>query len=97
MGIIAGIIVGLIAGWLAGLVMNGSGYASPRAIAGAWLAVRCFPAWARPVVVAQYGAAALALAAQGPAAKMAVGAAPPLGLSTVRFAIASALLVVVAL
>jgi drug/metabolite transporter (DMT)-like permease len=49
------------------------------------------------VVVLAYATAALALAAQWTAAKIALGAVPPLELATVRFAIASILLVVVAL
>lgn len=49
------------------------------------------------VVVLAYSTAALALAAQWTAAKIALGAVPPFELSTMRFAIASAFLVVVAL
>ena len=48
-------------------------------------------------VVLAYSTAALALAAQWTAAKVGLGAIPPLELSTMRFAIASALLVVAAL
>ena len=51
----------------------------------------------QPVVVLAYASAAIALAAQWTAAKIALGAVPPLELSTMRFAIASALLVLVAL
>jgi drug/metabolite transporter (DMT)-like permease len=50
----------------------------------------------QPVVVLAYATAALALAAQWTAAKIALAGVPPLELSTMRFAIASALLVVVA-
>ena len=49
------------------------------------------------VVVLAYAAAGLALAIQWTAAKIGVGAVPPLELSTMRFAIASVLLVIVAL
>jgi drug/metabolite transporter (DMT)-like permease len=49
------------------------------------------------VVVLAYATAALALAAQWTAAKIALGAVPPLELSTMRFAIASVLLVAIAL
>jgi drug/metabolite transporter (DMT)-like permease len=48
------------------------------------------------VVVLAYSTAALALAGQWIAAKIALNAAPPLELSTVRFAIAAALLVAIA-
>lgn len=51
----------------------------------------------RPRVVLAYSTAALALAAQWIAAKVALAEAPPLELATVRFAIASAVLVVLAL
>jgi drug/metabolite transporter (DMT)-like permease len=51
----------------------------------------------RPRVVLAYSTAALALAAQWIAAKIGLGAAPPLELSTMRFAIASALFVALAL
>jgi drug/metabolite transporter (DMT)-like permease len=51
----------------------------------------------QPVVVLAYSTAAIALAAQWTAAKIALGAIPPLELSTMRFALASALLVTVAL
>jgi drug/metabolite transporter (DMT)-like permease len=51
----------------------------------------------QPVVVLAYSTAALALAAQWIAAKIALGTAPPLELSTMRFAIAAALLVVLAI
>jgi drug/metabolite transporter (DMT)-like permease len=51
----------------------------------------------QPVVVLAYATAALALAAQWIAAKVALAGVPPLELSTMRFVIASALLVVVAL
>ena len=51
----------------------------------------------QPVVVLAYATAAIALAAQWTAAKIALGAVPPLELSTMRFAIASALLVLVTL
>jgi len=51
----------------------------------------------QPMVVLAYSTAALALAAQWTAAKIALNAVPPLELSTMRFAIASALLVLVAL
>lgn len=51
----------------------------------------------QPLVVVAYSVAALALAAQWTAAKVGLGAVPPLELSTVRFAIASAALVAVAL
>jgi drug/metabolite transporter (DMT)-like permease len=47
----------------------------------------------RPRVVLAYSTAALALAAQWVAAKVALGTAPPLELATVRFAIASVVLV----
>ncbi|MEP6694391.1 MAG: DMT family transporter [Chloroflexota bacterium] len=47
----------------------------------------------QPVVVLAYSTAALALAAQWIAAKIALGGAPPLELATVRFAIASIVLV----
>jgi drug/metabolite transporter (DMT)-like permease len=50
----------------------------------------------QPVVVLAYATAALALAAQWTAAKVALGAVPPLELSTMRFAIASVLLVAAA-
>ncbi len=50
----------------------------------------------RPRVVLAYSTAALALAAQWIAAKVALAEAPPLELATVRFAIASAVLVVLA-
>ena len=50
----------------------------------------------RRLVVIAYSIAALALAAQWTAAKIALAAIPPFELSTMRFAIASALLVVVA-
>jgi drug/metabolite transporter (DMT)-like permease len=49
------------------------------------------------VVVLAYSLAAITLAAQWTAAKIALGAVPALELSTMRFAIASALLVVVAI
>jgi drug/metabolite transporter (DMT)-like permease len=49
------------------------------------------------VVVLAYATAALALAAQWTAAKVALGAVPPLELSAMRFAIASAVLVVAAI
>jgi drug/metabolite transporter (DMT)-like permease len=51
----------------------------------------------RWAVLLAYSIAALALAAQWTAAKVGLGAVPPLELSTVRFAIASALLVGMAL
>jgi drug/metabolite transporter (DMT)-like permease len=51
----------------------------------------------QPLVVLAYATAALALAAQWIAAKVALAGVPPLELSTTRFVIASALLVVVAL
>jgi drug/metabolite transporter (DMT)-like permease len=51
----------------------------------------------QPVVVLAYATAALALAAQWTAAKVALGAVPPLELSTMRFAIASVVLVAAAL
>ena len=51
----------------------------------------------RPRVVLAYSTAALALAAQWVAAKVALGAAPPLELATIRFAIASVVLVGLAL
>jgi drug/metabolite transporter (DMT)-like permease len=47
----------------------------------------------RPVVVLAYSTAALGLATQWIAAKIALASAPPLELSTMRFAIASAVLV----
>lgn len=47
----------------------------------------------QPVVLLAYSTAALALAAQWIAAKIALASAPPLELSTVRFAIASVVLV----
>ena len=50
----------------------------------------------RRLVVIAYSTAALALAAQWTAAKIALAAIPPFELSTMRFAIASALFVVVA-
>src|SRR5207302_1172312 len=50
----------------------------------------------RRLVVIAYSTAALALAAQWTAAKLALAAIPPFALSTLRFAIASVLLVVVA-
>src|SRR5439155_1298084 len=50
----------------------------------------------RRLVVIAYSTAALALAAQWTAAKIALAAIPPFELSTLRFAIASVLLVVVA-
>lgn len=51
----------------------------------------------RPRVVLAYSTAALALAAQWIAAKIALATVPPLELATMRFAIASAVLVVLAL
>jgi drug/metabolite transporter (DMT)-like permease len=51
----------------------------------------------QPRVVLAYSTAALALAAQWIAAKIGLAAAPPLELSTMRFAIASAVLVALAL
>jgi drug/metabolite transporter (DMT)-like permease len=51
----------------------------------------------QPVVVLAYATAAFALAAQWTAAKVALAEVPPLELSTIRFAIASVLLVGVAL
>jgi drug/metabolite transporter (DMT)-like permease len=51
----------------------------------------------RPRVVLAYSTAALALAAQWVAAKVALAAAPPLELATIRFAIASAVLVALSL
>jgi drug/metabolite transporter (DMT)-like permease len=54
------------------------------------------PAVRHPRVVLAYSTAALALAAQWIAAKIGLGAAPPLELSTMRFAIAAAVLVALA-
>jgi drug/metabolite transporter (DMT)-like permease len=51
----------------------------------------------QPVVVLAYSTAGVALAAQWTAAKIGLGAVPPLELSTMRFAIASALLVAICL
>jgi drug/metabolite transporter (DMT)-like permease len=51
----------------------------------------------RPRVVLAYSTAALALAAQWVAAKVALGVAPPLELATTRFAIASVVLVALSL
>jgi drug/metabolite transporter (DMT)-like permease len=51
----------------------------------------------QPRVVLAYSTAALALAAQWVAAKVALGTAPPLELATVRFAIASVVLVALSL
>ena len=58
---------------------------------------RYYPGVSQPLVVLAYATAGVALAAQWTAAKIGLGAAPPFELSTMRFAIASALLVVVAL
>ena len=55
------------------------------------------PAVRQPRVVLAYSTAALALAVQWIAAKIGLDAAPPLELSTMRFAIASAVLVALAL
>jgi drug/metabolite transporter (DMT)-like permease len=53
-----------------------------------------YPAMSQRVVVLAYSTAALALAAQWTAAKVALGAVPPFELSTMRFAIASAVLLI---
>lgn len=51
----------------------------------------------RPIVVLAYGTAALALSAQWIAAKIALRSAPPLELSTMRFAVASVIFVLLSL